>query len=115
MTNKKGEPLQGLPVLHLSQPESVDEPEVGPQDGSMAYTDRVLIAMKLARDVNTCADLLKGRVVDASRLNPDELASAKRMAFVRLDFDVIDKWFGDGARSINRGAAVSDWDSRVAA
>ena len=45
---------------------------------------RLLAAIKLARDLDACADLLAGRPVDSARLDQAELASAKRRTLVRL-------------------------------
>lgn len=36
----------------------------------MSYPDRVWTAMRLARDVEACADLLNGLPLDESRLDP---------------------------------------------
>ena len=59
----------------------------------MINADRVWVAMRLARDVEACADLLNGLPVDESRLEPLGIAWALQMRFVRLDFDAIDEWF----------------------
>jgi hypothetical protein len=59
----------------------------------VSYPDRVWAAMRLARDVDTCHDLLAGLPVDESRLEPLGLAWAMQMRFVRLDFDAIAEWF----------------------
>jgi hypothetical protein len=49
--------------------------------------------MRLARDVDACADLLNGLPVDESRLDPCGLAWAIQMRFAHLDGAVIDEWF----------------------
>ncbi len=46
--------------------------------------DRILLAMRLALDVNACEALLRGEPVDPSRLDPDELARARQKTLVQL-------------------------------
>ena len=48
------------------------------------HTHRLLAAIKLARDIDACCDLLAGRPVDLSRLDPAELEHSKRASLVRL-------------------------------
>lgn len=55
--------------------------------------DRVWVAMRLAKDVETCSALLAGEPVDENRIEPCGLAWALQMRFVRLDFNAIDEWF----------------------
>jgi hypothetical protein len=59
----------------------------------VSYPDRVWVAMRVARDVDACHDLLAGLPVDESRLDPLGLAWALQMRFVRMDFDAIGEWF----------------------
>jgi hypothetical protein len=61
----------------------------------VSYTDRVWVAMRVARDVGTCCDLLEGKPVDESRLDPLGLAWALQMRFVRLDVSAIDLFFAE--------------------
>lgn len=46
--------------------------------------DRLKVAMNLSPDIETCRDLLSGRYVDPSRLDPEWLRWAKREQFVAL-------------------------------
>jgi hypothetical protein len=54
------------------------------------HTERILIAMRLARDLQTCVALLNGEPVDPDRLDADEVRRAKQRELVRLDFHAID-------------------------
>jgi hypothetical protein len=54
------------------------------------HPERILIAMRLARDLDTCVALLQGEPVDPDRLDPDEVQRAKQRELVRLDFHAID-------------------------
>jgi hypothetical protein len=54
------------------------------------HPERILIAMRLARDLDTCVALLQGEPVDPDRLDPDEVQQAKQRELVRLDFHAID-------------------------
>jgi hypothetical protein len=45
---------------------------------------RLAAAWQLAKDVEALADLLAGRAVDPSRLDPDELIRSRRRRLVRL-------------------------------
>jgi hypothetical protein len=47
-------------------------------------------AIMLARDVETCRQLLRGEHVDPARLDPKWLARAKALRLVRLDARAID-------------------------
>jgi hypothetical protein len=47
-------------------------------------TARIMVAMRLAQDAATCADLLAGRPVDPDRVDRSELERAKRRSLVRL-------------------------------
>jgi len=49
--------------------------------------------MRIARDVQTCEDLLNGLPVDEARLEPAGLAWALMLRFVHLDGAAIDEWF----------------------
>ena len=62
----------------------------------MSYADRVWVAMRLARDVDTCRALLRAEAVDESRLDRCGLAWALQMRFVRLDATALDLFFDDG-------------------
>jgi hypothetical protein len=52
--------------------------------------NRIMVAMRLARDLDTCVALLQGEPVDPDRLDPDEVRRAKQRELVRLDFHAID-------------------------
>jgi hypothetical protein len=52
--------------------------------------NRILVAMRLARDLQTCVALLQGEPVDADRLHANEVEQAKQRELVRLDFHAID-------------------------
>ena len=51
---------------------------------------RISVAMRLALDVQVCADLLAGRPVDPARLDAAELKRARERRLVRLDLREID-------------------------
>ena len=51
---------------------------------------RLLVAMRLARDVETCSELLLGDPVDPDRLDPEALRWARERLLVRLDFCALD-------------------------
>jgi hypothetical protein len=46
--------------------------------------ERLEWAWRLARDVDTCADLIAGLAVSAGRLDPDALFEARRRSLVQL-------------------------------
>lgn len=46
--------------------------------------ERLVWAWRLARDVETCADLIAGHPVEESRLEPDALFEARRRRLVQL-------------------------------
>lgn len=54
------------------------------------HPERILVAMRLARDVETCRALLQGEPVNPGRLHMDEVRRAKQRALVRLDMHAID-------------------------
>jgi hypothetical protein len=51
---------------------------------------RVGVAMRLAKDVRTCAELLEGGPVDPDRIDQKQLKWAKQRLLVRLDMHAID-------------------------
>lgn len=51
---------------------------------------RLVVAQRLARDVDTCAELLAGAPLDPARLNPEGLQWARTRTLVRLDLRAID-------------------------
>jgi hypothetical protein len=72
--------------------------------GAVVISDDVLwVAMRLARDVEACRDLLDGVGVDESRLDPAGLAWALQMRFVRIDVAGVDFFF-DQLRELERRA-----------
>jgi hypothetical protein len=46
--------------------------------------ERLAWAWRLARDIETCGDLIAGRAVGSSRLNPEALFEARRRSIVQL-------------------------------
>jgi hypothetical protein len=54
------------------------------------HPERILVAMRLSRDLQTCVALLQGEPVDPDRLHPGEVRRAKQRELVRLDFHAID-------------------------
>jgi hypothetical protein len=46
--------------------------------------------MRLAKDVETCRELLEGRPVDSNRIDRAQLRWAKQRLLVRLDLHAID-------------------------
>jgi hypothetical protein len=46
--------------------------------------------MRLAKDVETCRELLEGRPVDPDRIDHKQLRWAKQRMLVRLDLHAID-------------------------
>jgi hypothetical protein len=51
---------------------------------------RIWVAMRLAKDIDTCCALLRGEPVEIARLDADELEFAKAMRFVSLNTRAID-------------------------
>ena len=51
---------------------------------------RLVVAMRLARDLETCRELLLGLPVDPDRLDPQVLRWASERLLVRLDFHALD-------------------------
>jgi hypothetical protein len=51
---------------------------------------RIMVALEVARDLETCRALLAGEPVAASRLDPVGFDRASRRRLVRLDFRAID-------------------------
>jgi hypothetical protein len=58
---------------------------------------RLVVAMRLARDVETCAELLCGEPVDPDRLDREALRWASERLLVRLDFHALDLLLEDAA------------------
>ena len=73
----------------------------------MTYPDRVWVAMRLAKDLETCRLLLEGKPVDEDRLEPLGLAWALQMRFVRLDVSAIEAFFEAGEVSVLKGAEAA--------
>jgi len=48
------------------------------------HANRLAVAFRLARDVETCASLLRGEPVDPTLIDSDSLAWAQRQSFVQL-------------------------------
>jgi hypothetical protein len=46
--------------------------------------ERLVTAWRLARDIDTCADLIAGRPVDQARLDPEAVFAARRKSLVTL-------------------------------
>jgi hypothetical protein len=69
-------------------PRDVDEPYTAEMRKALeaAYPTgaKLLTAFRLARDVDTCSDLLVGVPVDQSRLDQDVLVAARRHSLVAL-------------------------------
>jgi hypothetical protein len=68
----------------------LDDYDQARQQARYPHPERILIAMRLARDLQTCIALLQGEPVDPDRLDPDEVLRAKQRQLVRLDFHAID-------------------------
>jgi hypothetical protein len=51
---------------------------------------RLVVAMRLARDVETCAELLLGLPLDPDRLDAEAVRWAGERLLVRLDFRALD-------------------------
>lgn len=60
-------------------------------------TARILVALRLALDLETCRSLLQGEPVDPARLDRHQLKQAREHALVRLDFHAIDHLTGTAA------------------
>ena len=54
------------------------------------HAERLAVAMRLAGDLGTCAQLLRGEPVDPERLDKGELRRARERRLVRLDLREID-------------------------
>jgi hypothetical protein len=68
----------------------LDDYDQARQQARYPHPERILVAMRLARDLRTCIALLQGEPVDPDRLDPDEVRRAKQRELVRLDFHAID-------------------------
>jgi len=55
------------------------------------HPERIVVAMRLAKDIETCEALLHGEPVDPDRLDKKQLKWAKRRKLVRLDLHAIDQ------------------------
>lgn len=51
---------------------------------------RIIVAIRLARNVDTCAALLAGEPVDPANIDTTQLRWAKQRLLVRLDLHAID-------------------------
>jgi hypothetical protein len=54
------------------------------------HPERILIAIRLAKDIDTCEQLLRGEPVDPDRIDQAQLRWAKQRFLVRLDMRAID-------------------------
>lgn len=54
------------------------------------HPQRIVVALRLATDLETCRALLNGEPVDPERLDKNELDRARNRRLVRLDFTEID-------------------------
>lgn len=54
------------------------------------FLNAARVAMWIARDLETCRDLLAGLPVDPDRLDQQELLNAKNRRLVRLDMTALD-------------------------
>lgn len=55
------------------------------------HPERILVAIRLAKDIDTCQALLHGEPVDPDRLDKEQLKWAKHRRLVRLDLRAIDQ------------------------
>lgn len=55
------------------------------------HPERILIAMRLAKDLEACKTLLQGRPLDPIRIDQAELRKAEQRRLVRLDMTAIDQ------------------------
>jgi hypothetical protein len=68
----------------------LDDYDQARQQARYPNPNRIMVAMRLARDLQTCIALLQGEPVDPDRLHPGEVQQAKQRELVRLDFHAID-------------------------
>jgi hypothetical protein len=68
----------------------LDDYDQARQQARYPNPNRILVAMRLARDLDTCIALLQGEPVDPDRLDANEVRRAKQRELVRLDFHTID-------------------------
>ena len=61
------------------------------------HGERLAVAIRLARDLDTCRALLRGDSVDPDRLDAAELRRARSRLLVRLDVHAIDLLSRDAA------------------
>lgn len=61
------------------------------------HPQRIVVALQLATDPDTCRALLNGDPIDPARLDQGELRRARDRALVRLDFHAIDLLTGQAA------------------
>jgi hypothetical protein len=54
------------------------------------HPERLLVALRLARDIHTCRALLRGEPVDPDRVDKHALRHLRERMLVRLDFPAID-------------------------
>jgi hypothetical protein len=68
----------------------VSEQQQAELRGRWSNPYRVLVALRLARDAETCAELLRGEPIDPDRLDQAGLSWASERLLVRLDLYAID-------------------------
>ena len=80
------------PYIHIKNPPRVlADYDDAVRAHRYPHPDRILVAMRLARDVETCKALLHGDPVDPDRLDKEQLGWAKNRGLVRLDLRAIDQ------------------------
>ena len=77
-------------IVPRSPYESITEEQWAALRERWPHPYRLVVAMRLARDGETCAELLRGEPVDPDRLDPEALRWARDRLLVRLDLHALD-------------------------
>ena len=77
-------------VRAIPWPEAQPSPEELRREALWPHPRRIIVAMALAKDLDTCRALMLGEPVRPSALNQDALRAARRRRLVRLDVREID-------------------------
>lgn len=70
--------------------DTIQEYDAAEREQRYPHPQRILVAMRLATDLETCRALLAGEPVDPARLDKSALARARNRKLVRLDTAEID-------------------------
>jgi hypothetical protein len=88
MRRRRQQALDSLP--RKPWPEERPDPYLAGLRYLYPHPARIAVALRVARDVEAAADLLRGEPIDPARLDPDGLAWARARTLVRLDRTALD-------------------------